>query len=210
MMKKMRYVIQLLFLVLFFIVIFKGNMILWLGLFIFSLVGAFVFGRFYCGYICPMNTLMNVTEKLSNKLKWQTKKVPKFLQSKALPWVVLVVMIIIMIVSKKILQKEIPILLILMGLSVLVTLRFEQWVFHNHICPYGALLRLTGNYAKYSTHVDSNKCIGCKKCAAVCPSMAIEMDKEKQVAVINPSICHQCQEICSHVCPKDAIHYGKK
>lgn len=208
--KKIRSAIQILFLFIFLIVIFKGSMILWLGLFVISLVSALVFGRFYCGYICPMNTLMNGTEKLTKKLKWQTKKVPRFLQSKALPWLVIIAMVLVMIVSKKVLHKEIPILLILIVLSVLVTLRFEQWVFHNHICPYGALLSLTGRFAIYSTRVEQDKCIGCKKCEAVCPSNAIAVVKEKRVAVVNTALCHQCQRICSQACPKDAIHYGKK
>jgi len=140
----------------------------------------------------------------------KTFKVPRLLQTEVLPWVVLVVMMITMIASKNVLHREIPILLILMGMSVLVTLKFEQWVFHNHICPYGALLRLTGKYAKYSTQVEQTKCIGCKKCVSVCPSKAINVGKENRVAVINPSLCHQCQEVCSQVCPKDVIHYGKK
>ncbi len=209
-MKKLRFALQILFLIVFLIVIFKGNMVVWLGLFILSLVAALVFGRFYCGYICPMNTLFNVTEKLSKKSNWQSKKIPKFLENKALPVIVVVLMVMTMIASKVILHKEIPVLLILMGVSIVVTLRFEQWVFHNNICPYGALLKLTGKHAKYSEQVDEEKCIGCKKCEAVCPSRAIEVEKDSRIAVVNASLCHQCVEICSQVCPKDAIHYGKK
>lgn len=210
MMRRMRTAIQVFFLILFFAVIFNGSMMLWLGLFVISLIGAFVFGRFYCGYVCPMNTLMRGTETLSRKLGWQTKRVPRFLQGGALPWVFLVVMVVTMITSRNLLHKEIPVLLILMGLSVIVTLKYEPWVFHNHLCPYGALLRLTGRHAFRSTRVDPAACIGCKRCVTVCPSKAIDVSSENRKAVIDPSLCHQCQEICSHVCPKDAIHYGKK
>jgi len=205
-MKKYRKLIQLAFLFIFFFIIAKGNMFIWLGLFLISLMGAAIFGRFYCGYICPMNTAMGATEKLSKKLNWRTKSVPKVLQSKYLPWSVLLMMVATMVLSKKAFHQEVPILILLMAVSILVTLRYEEWVFHNHICPYGALLSLTGRWAKFSTKVESDLCIGCKKCETVCPSKAISVDRLTKVAQINPSTCHQCQA-CTMVCPKNAIHY---
>lgn len=181
-------------------------MFIWLGLFLISLIGATIFGRFYCGYICPMNTVMGATGILSKKLNWRTKSVPKVLQSKYLPWIVLLLMIGTMVLSKKVFHQEVPILILLMGVSVLVTLRYEEWVFHNHICPYGALLSLTGRWARFSTKVEPDLCIGCKKCETICPSKSIRVDSLTKVAQIDPSTCHQCQS-CTMVCPKNVIHY---
>ncbi|HAE42662.1 MAG TPA: hypothetical protein DCG34_07055 [Clostridiales bacterium] len=205
-MRMTRILIQIIFFGVFMIIIKNGNMVLWLGIFLISLMGAVFFGRFYCGFICPMNTVMGVTGKIAKKLKWQTKTVPKFLNNKALPWIVLVIMAASMILSKRVLQRELPILIILILLSVLVTLRYEEWVFHNSICPYGALLSLTGKRAKFSTKVDHSLCIGCKKCETVCPSRAIEVDANIKKAYVDSSICHQCQA-CTGVCPVDAIAY---
>lgn len=205
-MRMTRILIQIIFFGVFMIIIKNGNMVFWLGIFLISLMGAAFFGRFYCGFICPMNTVMGVTGKIAKKLKWQTKTVPKFLNNKTLPWIVLVIMAASMILSKRVLQRELPILIILIVLSVLVTLRYEEWVFHNSICPYGALLSLTGKRAKFSTKVDHSLCIGCKKCETVCPSRAIEVDANIKKAYVDSSICHQCQA-CTGVCPVDAIAY---
>ena len=205
-MKKYRKLIQLAFLFIFFFIIVKGNMFIWLGLFLISLIGSIIFGRFYCGYICPMNTVMGATGNLSKKLNWSTKSVPKVLQNKYLPWIVLVLMIGTMVLSKKVFHQEVPILIVLMIVSVLVTLRYEEWVFHNHICPYGALLSITGRWARFSTKVEPDLCIGCKKCETVCPSKSIRVDSITKVALIDQSTCHQCQA-CTMVCPKNAIHY---
>lgn len=205
-MKKYRKLIQLAFLFIFFFIIVKGNMFIWLGLFLISLIGSVIFGRFYCGYICPMNTVMGATGNLSKKLNWSTKSVPKVLQSKYLPWIVLVLMFGTMVLSKKVFHQEVPILIVLMIVSVLVTLRYEEWVFHNHICPYGALLSITGRWARFSTKVEPDLCIGCKKCETVCPSKSIRVDSITKVALIDQSTCHQCQA-CTMVCPKNAIHY---
>lgn len=204
-----RKLIQFVFLGLFFILVLNGKMVLWLGLFLVSLIGAKFFGRFYCGYICPMGTAMGYTDKLAKKLKWQTKKVPKWLESKALPWILLIIMIVSMALSKRVGQKEMPILIILMILSVLVTLRFEERVFHNNLCPFGALLSFSGKWASFTTTVDQSQCIGCKKCEKVCPSTAIKVDDLTKRAQIDPSICHQCGA-CVEVCPKDTIRYQKR
>lgn len=205
-MRKYRKLIQLAFLFTFFFIIARGNMFIWLGLFLISLIGSIIFGRFYCGYICPMNTVMGATGNLSKKLNWSTKSVPKVLQNKYLPWIVLVLMIGAMVLSKKVFHQEVPILIVLMIVSVLVTLRYEEWVFHNHICPYGALLSITGRWARFSTKVEPDLCIGCKKCESVCPSKSIRVDSITKVALIDQSTCHQCQA-CTMVCPKNAIHY---
>jgi len=207
-MKRIRILIQIVFFITFLLVIVNGNMVLWLGIFMVSLLGATVFGRFYCGYICPMNTAMGVTGKLAKRLNWQTKSVPKALKSQLLPWIVLILMIATMIASKRVLQLELPILLILMALSIVITLRYEEWVFHNHVCPYGALLSLTGKGARFSTNVDASLCIGCKKCEKVCPSMAVKVDHTSKRAKIDLALCHQCQA-CTLVCPTKAISYKK-
>ena len=72
-------IIRILFFVLFIFLLLNGKMMLWLALYAVSLLAALLFGRVYCGYVCPMNTLMIPTEWLSKKLKLQTDKSPKWL-----------------------------------------------------------------------------------------------------------------------------------
>ena len=70
-------IIRILFFVLFIFLLLNGKMMLWLALYAVSLLAALLFGRVYCGYVCPMNTLMIPTEWLSKKLKLQTVNSPK-------------------------------------------------------------------------------------------------------------------------------------
>jgi formate hydrogenlyase subunit 6/NADH:ubiquinone oxidoreductase subunit I len=53
--------------------------------------------------------------------------------------------------------------------------------------------------------IDQNKCIGCEKCAEVCPTLAIDFDTDKGKAFIleidQCLVCHQCLEVC----PVEAI-----
>ena len=200
--------IRILFFALFIFLLLNGKMMLWLALYAVSLLVALLFGRVYCGYVCPMNTLMIPTERLSKKLKLQTDKYPKWLGSGKFAWFALVGSVAIMLLAQKLLDKNISILLIWLVVSVLITLRYKPAVFHNLICPFGPLQKVFGRFAKVSEKVNKESCIGCKLCEKVCPSEAIEVKSTDKKAEIETSICLQCTN-CQQVCPKDAIHYSK-
>ena len=201
-------IIRILFFVLFIFLLLNGKMMLWLALYAVSLLAALLFGRVYCGYVCPMNTLMIPTEWLSKKLKLQTDKSPKWLSPGKFAWFSLVGSVAIMLLSQKLLHKNIPILLIWLAVSVLITLRYKPAVFHNLICPFGPLQKAFGRFAIFSERVNKEECIGCKLCEKVCPSDAIAVKPENKRADIETSLCLQCTS-CREVCPKDAIHYSK-
>ncbi|MGI6679642.1 MAG: 4Fe-4S binding protein [Dehalobacterium sp.] len=181
---------------------------LWLVLYGASLLVSLLFGRVYCGYVCPMNTVMIPTEKLSKKLKLQTDKSPKWLSSGKFAWVALVGSIAIMLLAQKSLEINIPILLIWLIVSVLVTLRYKQEVFHNLICPFEPLQKVFGRFAVFSERVHKEDCGGCKLCEKVCPSDAIAVKSMNKKAEIETSRCFQCTN-CQQVCPKNVIHYSK-
>lgn len=199
--------IRILFLGIFIFLLVSGKNMLWFALFGVSLIVAIVFGRVFCGYVCPMNTLMIPTEWISKKLKIQTDKTPKWLSSGKFGWVTLIGSIAIMILGKRVLNKNIPIILIWLVLAILVAIRYKPAVFHNLICPFGVLQKVFGRFAIFSERVDKSKCIGCKKCEKVCPSAAIEVDESDKKAEIDRSLCFQCTN-CVQVCPTDCIHYS--
>lgn len=200
--------IRLLFFLLFLFLMVKEKVMLWLALFAISLIAALVFGRMYCGYVCPMNTLMIPAEWLSNKFNLQTSNVPKWLRKGYFMWIALGLSIVIMIFSRKKLQINLPLLPFWLLISVIVTFRYKPDVFHNLICPFGALQKSFGKFGKFSKQVDKDKCIGCKLCEKSCPSDAIVVYEDKK-AKINISLCHQCTN-CQQVCPTSAIHYNRK
>lgn len=207
-MKYIMTTIRVLFFALFIFLLLNGKMMLWLALYAVSLLVALLFGRVYCGYVCPMNTLMIPTEWLSKKLKLQTVNSPKWLSSGKFAWFALVGSVAIMLLAQKLLDKNISILLIWLVVSALITLRYKPAVFHNLICPFGPLQKVFGRFAKVSEKVNKESCIGCKLCEKVCPSEAIEVKSTDKKAEIKTSICLQCTN-CQQICPKDAIHYSK-
>lgn len=207
-MKYIGTLIRLLFFALFLFLLAKGKVMLWLVLFAVSLLVALIFGSVYCGYACPMNTVMIPTEWLSKKMKIQTSKEPKWLKKSYWGWVALFVSIIGMLVAKRLFHMELPILLLWLFVSFFVTLRYKPAVFHNFLCPFGVLQRAFGRFARISERVDKSTCVGCRLCEEVCPSHAILVSSNDQKAAIQTSLCHQCAN-CQQVCPTGAIHYGK-
>lgn len=207
-MKYITNIIRILFFALFLFLLANGKVMLWLALFAVSLIAALIFGRVYCGYICPINTLMIPAEWTSKKLRLQTAKTPKWLKNGYFTWITLIISIAIVLFSKRTLHIDLPILPFLLVISVLITLKYKPKVFHNLICPFGALQRTSGRFSRLSEKVNKNACIGCKLCEKVCPSNAIIVSSEDKKAVINTALCHQCTN-CRQVCPKNAINYGK-
>ncbi len=207
-MKYIANAIRILFLALFIFLLANGKVVLWLALFAISLIAALIFGRVYCGYVCPMNTLMIPSTWLSKKLKLQTADAPKWLKNGYFTWITLGISIAVMLLSKRQLHIDLPILPFWLVMSILITLRYKPAVYHNLICPFGALQRSFGRFARLSEKVDKDACVGCKLCEKACPSNAIVVSSEDKKAVINTALCHQCIK-CQQVCPKDAIHYSK-
>lgn len=201
--------VKILFLTLFLFLTFTGNMMLWLGFFGISIIFAIFFGRIYCGYVCPMNTLMEPIERLSQKLNIKRDKVPKWLLSGKLSWGVLILSILTVVFFKKTLAINIPILFILLIASLIITLRYKQDIFHNKICPFGILQRFAGKLSYFSKKVLFEKCIGCKLCEKVCPSNAIIVSQSNKRAIIDSTYCYQCVN-CKSVCPRMAIVYRKR
>lgn len=207
-MKYLKTLIQIIFLALFIFLMFIDKTFVWLAIFAFSLLVAVLFGRVYCGYICPMNTLMQPVEWLSKRLHIQTSNIPKFLKTGIVAWIALAVTIIFMILSKKVLNVNIPVLIVWLILSVVITIKYKQEAFHNYICPFGLLQKLAGRFSIFSHRVTDSKCIGCRACEEVCLTNSIKVEADKY-AVINKTYCLQCSE-CKNICPTNAISYMQK
>jgi polyferredoxin len=154
-----------------------------------------------------MNTLMISAEWISKKLKIQTRKAPKWLRSGYFSWISLIVSIAALLLLKRFLHIDFPILPIWLTIAIIITLVYGPAVFHNLICPFGALQKVFGRFARLSKRVDKTACIGCRLCEKACPSEAIVVGEEKK-AVINSALCHQCTN-CQQACPREAIQYSK-
>src|SRR5690554_4975143 len=78
--KKLQIVTQIISLILFTVFLFTGSVQLWMGIFLGSVFMTLFFGRFYCGWICPINTVMKLVTGIKVRFKIRSFAVPKILK----------------------------------------------------------------------------------------------------------------------------------
>jgi polyferredoxin len=194
----LRIIVEIAFLALFGFLFFRGSIQLWLGVFAAGALLSLVFGRIYCGWICPMNTLFRPITWTRKKLNIKPLKTPGFLKHPAARIVFVVLFFGTMLITKR-MGMELPVPAIITGLSVLVVIFFEEALWHNSICPYGTIFSLSSRPAKKGMAIDEAECISCGKCQKVCPSNAIDTLDTKKRRIRKPDclVCRSCAEVCS-------------
>lgn len=202
---KKRKIVQIFTLVLFILLIVLGKVQLWMAIFGGSLLLSTYFGRFYCGYICPINTGMELIDDKANKNKRKRKPVPKAFKNPIIRYGILALFLGTMVIVFKT-GKKLPVLPILFGSGIIITVFYKPEFWHRYLCPYGTLLSIFSRFNRKSYMVYNENCIKCGKCVRVCPADAFIWEDKKEYPVIIKNECLQCGK-CAEVCPTDSIKY---
>lgn len=208
-----------------------------LALFMLPLLAALLWGRVFCGTVCPLGAIQQIASPL--KASPLPPKVHRFLL--ILPLVVLSLTVVGALLGRCSFVCEIdpytPIFfqgyLIVQKLSSLVTAQFAEhgfllacgatawlmlagaliigWiiprVFCRYLCPYGVLLGVISLVALRKRQIDADACEGCKKCMQQCPVQAIRIDRAAKISSLSNYQCVQCGR-CSNICRFKAIKRG--
>lgn len=197
--------IQLLFLILFVLAGVSQRIQLWMVVFLTGVFGSVFFGRLYCGYVCPINTLIKPITFIKKKLKIKYFKYPKFIELKIIRYLLLGVFIALFIFSLRT-GKKLPVLPALVGVGVFLSVLFHEELWHRYLCPYGTILRFSSKRAKRTIKIDPEKCNNCGVCKRVCPAKAVIKGKNKHEIIVNEClVCHECERNCK----QKAISYVK-
>lgn len=204
-MQKIRKLVQILLLALFVLLMVNGKAQVWMGFIFLSILLSSVFGRFYCGWACPINTLIRPINWLKVKLGLKDKKVPEALKSEKPRWIVFGLFLIglgytIYTITQ---GSKFPLPLIIIPIGLITTLFISERAWHRYLCPWGVLFSLTGRFAKKGLVAEG--CTSCTLCEKSCPGDAISVDKKKG-AVVDTTHCLLCFE-CEEACPVNAYSY---
>ena len=200
--KILQLIIQIVFLVLFIFLFVSGKVQLWMGLFLLGIVASLLLGRIFCGWICPINTVMNAVTWIKKKLHIKSFTIPPFLIK---PWVrfialgLFIAVFIFTIVS----GNKLPVLPLLFALGILLTFFFPEELWHRYLCPFGAIFSYPASKSRHTMIINTDKCNNCGACKRVCPTKAVEK-KEKHNIIKGE--CLVCIE-CSRSCKQNAISY---
>jgi polyferredoxin len=195
--------------------LFSGTMTLFFLTFIFAII----FGRSFCGNICPFGSLFEFFGKLFPRKFTIPKKIDKILRY--LKYVVLIVITFMawktatlwispydpyaafahLWKGSEVFEEYLVGFIILV--VVLVLSLFYDRFFCKYLCPAGALYGILSKISPLK--VKRNPCINCGKCTKVCP-MNIEVDK---VHTVTSAECIACGK-CITTCPDAKKYIGFK
>lgn len=137
-MKKAAPFIRLLFLALFVVLLRSGFLLGWLILYLASLLLPLLWGkRLYCVLACPMNTLMSWLAPLKQKLGLKNRPAPRWLAGGKLVWASLALTMAVFIISRRIIGRDFPMMLVWIAVSLGMMLFCHPDVFHDKVCPFG-------------------------------------------------------------------------
>ncbi len=195
-----------------------GSMVTFALLFLFSIF----FGRSFCAWLCPAGSLHEVMILANDKpFKAVKAKVIKFVIW--IPWILAIVAGFITaggVSDVDLLYKThygisvhsvygylayLPVILVVYILSLTVG---KRGMCHTicWMCPFmmiGSRLGKTLRIPYWGLGVDTDKCMGCKRCNKAC-SMSLDIMTMVQSGESQHHDCIQCGA-CVDVCPKNAI-----
>lgn len=204
-MAKYRKWIQWLALLVFGFLIFKGRAQVWVILFVGGLLVSTFRGRLYCGYLCPINTVMEVIDNNAETKKRKRLKTPNWMKSNIVRGIALAMFLGTMVLVFRT-GKKLPVLPVLFLLGVLLTTIFEPSLWHRYLCPYGTLFSIFSKKNKIGYKVEDEGCIKCGICVRACPTDAIVWESKQSDPVIKKNECIVCGK-CEEKCPQEIISY---
>ena len=198
---------------------------------LFLLALSLVLGRSFCGWVCPLATLMDLVQPLAF---WHQKKTSSRShltgpRNSRLRYLILAFALGGALLSIKLLGLFDPLIIFsraatagvvnLLGsrqaferggltyfsLLFIAILLLEAWqtrFWCRHLCPQGALLSLVSRFSLLNRRV-SPACSNCGLCRGVCPMDAIPQDEHDT----DYSDCTLCLE-CESVCPVKGTSFG--
>ncbi len=199
-----RKTIQVISLIIFLVLMLLGKNQLWVAVFVGGLLLSIAKGRLYCGYVCPINTVMEAVDNDAAKRKRKRLKTPAWAKNNIVRIGVLALFVLTFIFIQKT-GRKLPVLPALFAIGILLTVFFEPSFWHRYLCPYGTLFSLFSKKNKVGYTISEEGCIKCGLCVKNCPAEAIKQE-EKSVPVIFKSECIVCGK-CKEVCPTKVISY---
>ncbi len=198
-------------------ILFIGNSSMFkiaLILLLIPVIISLVWGRVFCGWICPLGGVQEMIFSDKTALALPAK-VDKYL--KWLKYLLLATFFYLNWSTGKNLWAEyepfkvlfnfegtIPAIIIL-AITILLCIVIER-PFCRYICPLGAILTLSSRIAPFKVRVVEDICKGCKSCSKnVCPMNAIKMqDNDLKVPIVDNLECIKCLR-CEESCRFKAI-----
>lgn len=178
----------------------------------FVVVELFIFGMFYCGWLCPFGAMEEFLKKFV-PFGLDVSKTASFRAKRAKYMILWLAICIALIMNNVAVAANLEPFVILFGRKgnlilwsfVAITLlfaSFEERFFCRYLCPAGAGMGLISLFSLFKVRKNEG-CVQCGKCVKVCPMKAINEDINKCIS-IDYKECILCNR-CINACPKGTL-----
>jgi len=122
-----------------------------------------VYGRTFCGKICPFGYLQDLVNKIPFAKKIRTFKADKYLRY--IKYVVLLIYIIANVTMRNTMRSMImpPMMSIITGAIIILTLIIFQRPFCKYVCPAGAIFSIFNKTTRHKYNVDMKNVLNVKR-----------------------------------------------
>lgn len=197
--------------------------IAWLiGLLPVLLVFALIRGRAFCGWVCPVNLVLEAVDFLRKKIRPNQKLPEQVLPRRTKVYVAAAVLVLSAVLSVPVFEVLSPISFINKGLVfgslvggitfvaiILVEVGWGHRVWCRSICPLGGFYQVVGKIGFMNVHINHETCINCKSCrkACLCDPEVLEPAIEGSASAVCAGDCMLCGK-CVDACPTGSLSIG--
>ncbi len=174
-------------------------------------------GRAFCGWVCPVNLVLEVVDWLRGKLhiKVEERVLPRHVKV----YVALGVLVLSAILGFPVFEALSPISFINKGLVlgslvggvtllaiIVIELFWGHRVWCRAICPLGGFYEIVGKIGIVNVRIDHDACIGCNKCkhACLCDPEILDAVVAGEDTMVRAGDCMACGK-CVEACPTGAL-----
>jgi len=173
--------------------------------------------RVFCGWICPVNLVLEFTEWLRKKLKLPNAN--RSLPRKTKVAVMVFFLLVAFAVAQPLFENISPIAALgktllfgsfaglgtLLGIIVL-ELFWAPRIWCRSLCPLGGFYQLFGRIGIFRPHLDKTSCTDCGKCQAAClvDPVILEPALNRETKKVWAGDCMRCGA-CIDACPEKCI-----
>lgn len=177
-------------------------------------------GRAFCGWVCPVNLLLEIVDWLRKKLHIEVEE--HVLPRHAKVYVAAGILVLSALLSFPVFEALSPISLLNKGLVlgsvtggvtlaviILIELFWGHRVWCRSICPLGGFYEVLGKIGLASVKIDHDACIGCNKCkkACLCDPEILDAPVSGSADRVCAGDCMLCGK-CVEACPVQALSIG--
>lgn len=187
---------------------------------------AFVGGRMFCSWVCPMNIVTDTALWLRKKLKMYREDIKVPVKRSMRYWILLLSLALSTIFGIAAFELVSPVAMLHRGIvfgmgmgwaAILLVFFFDFAVLQNgwcgYVCPIGGFYSAINKLSLLKVAHKKDKCTGCNECFKVCPEkqvLNIINKHDGQITKGECTNCGRCIEVCEDKALKFSINKYKK